>query len=353
MKTNRRILGVFLALLVCLSTAVVAVSAEETINYDKIYKEMVFASLGDKVGMHHNFRCDYVYNADGSTPKEGEMPDYLLCHISSNVALKDVVECVIGDYYFYNYYMYIPFELPYCIYSTSENKCYSLEEAWETKLPNIENVLAMIGKKGDLYIESFEEYLKTEHKNAYNEVAGHYDTEEGSCYSYKEVYYYTDGKGTEEIPEATPDYVLIDGTLNAGSPSCSFGIISDYVVLCTNCGNPYCLRYFVYTPENNKTYTLTEAYNAGVEGIENVFTDFGLGYLMGDADNDRRLTIKDATYIQKYIAKVEGIEAPEGLNGHNIDQSDDNFVSVADFDNNNNINIKDATAIQKRLAKLG
>ena len=123
-------------------------------------------------------------------------------------------------------------------------------------------------------------------------------------------------------------------------------------MLCTNCGNPYCLRYFVYTPENNKTYTLTEAYNAGIEGIENVFTDFGLGYLMGDADNDRRLTIKDATYIQKYIAKVEEIEAPEGLNGHNIDQSDDNFVSVADFDNNNNINIKDATAIQKRLAKI-
>ena len=164
--------------------------------------------LGDKVSMHHNFSCEYAYNDDGSIPQNEEAPDYLLCWISSNVALKDPVYYVIGDYYFRNDYLYIPFDIPYFIYSVNENKCYSLEEAWETKLPNIENVLAMKGKKGDLYIEAFEGYLKTEHKNAYNEVAGHLALRKAPATAIKKFIITPAEKAPKKFPKPHPTMYL-------------------------------------------------------------------------------------------------------------------------------------------------
>lgn len=62
------------------------------------------------------------------------------------------------------------------------------------------------------------------------------------------------------------------------------------------------------------------------------------GALYGDVDGDNRITVKDATTIQKHVAKLETIP--------------DNRQPLADVIADNNINIKDATAIQKYVAKL-
>ncbi len=62
-----------------------------------------------------------------------------------------------------------------------------------------------------------------------------------------------------------------------------------------------------------------------------------IGY-MGDADNSSDVSIKDATAIQKHIAKLEILGG--------------DAVLLADVDFSNDITIKDATAIQKWLAKL-
>lgn len=59
-------------------------------------------------------------------------------------------------------------------------------------------------------------------------------------------------------------------------------------------------------------------------------------YIIGDANADGKVNVKDATYIQKYIA---------GL----IDTIDE---EVADCDGDGKVNIKDATAIQKFVADL-
>lgn len=60
--------------------------------------------------------------------------------------------------------------------------------------------------------------------------------------------------------------------------------------------------------------------------------------LLGDVDGDGKITIKDATLIQKYLAKFV---MPDNYN-----------YDAADTDSNAEINIKDATNIQKFLAKL-
>lgn len=60
--------------------------------------------------------------------------------------------------------------------------------------------------------------------------------------------------------------------------------------------------------------------------------------ILGDANLDSKVNIKDATTIQKYVAKL-------------FDFSEDNEI-CADCNNDEKINIKDATAIQKYLAKM-
>ena len=59
---------------------------------------------------------------------------------------------------------------------------------------------------------------------------------------------------------------------------------------------------------------------------------------MGDVNRDGKLNIKDATAIQKYLAKM-------------IDFEDVQLV-LADYNNDNKVNIKDVTYIQKKLAKV-
>lgn len=60
--------------------------------------------------------------------------------------------------------------------------------------------------------------------------------------------------------------------------------------------------------------------------------------LLGDANEDGKMNIKDATIIQKYIANILT------LSEHSLE--------LADFNESGDVNIKDATAIQKYIAGI-
>lgn len=87
------------------------------------------------------------------------------------------------------------------------------------------------------------------------------------------------------------------------------------------------------------TNSIAESY-ADANGFEFV----SVGYmepestLLGDIDCDGRLTVKDATALQKYVAGMVGLNTQDKIN--------------ADFNGDGKINVRDATAIQKRLARL-
>jgi len=61
-------------------------------------------------------------------------------------------------------------------------------------------------------------------------------------------------------------------------------------------------------------------------------------YDLGDVNKDGKLNIRDATLIQKAIAKMETLDESQN--------------TLADFDQNGKVNVKDATAIQKKIAGL-
>jgi len=76
-------------------------------------------------------------------------------------------------------------------------------------------------------------------------------------------------------------------------------------------------------------------------------------YMSGDIDSDSKITIKDATLIQKYLAKI-----PEALDtvynhriGYCVMEADEPW-GLKMFDSYAEVNIKDATYIQKKVANM-
>jgi len=469
MKANKKILCVILALIMCMSSSIIAVSSiGYPDNFNPEYKEIVFDALDwDLNPDDYVYSCEYAYNADGTTPDKGETPDFILAFANHDGVVHDmVIDTEIGGYRFTSGCSFFPYDMGYFIYSFKEHKCYSLEEAWEAKLPNMEAVLKMLGTRVDtsasekymdkvfdilgwevgaldpytgspmyeyslclefnadgteatddatadyalifahtgpmlcwevyetignyrlnsaavhnpgyiiystgedriykireaynqglpgmnlvleklgtkvtLYADVFEKFLEP-YKDPYeeNSVFG--------WYGYSEDYYYSkELGGTAEMPQATPDYVLVDACAYHCPPANVTEVFGDYVVY-SGWGNPERLRYFIYIPESGTIYTLREAYDMNLEGIMNVFTDYSLGFLSGDMDNNGKLSIKDATYIQKCLAKIEGYSI------YGVDTSIADFgvhISVADFNRDLDENIKDVTALQKKLANI-
>ena len=73
-----------------------------------------------------------------------------------------------------------------------------------------------------------------------------------------------------------------------------------------------------------RTVEKTMLYNVGEASSEK---------LLGDANGDGKVDVKDATLIQKYVVLMADI-APENL-------------SVADYNKDGKIDVKDSSAIQK------
>lgn len=59
---------------------------------------------------------------------------------------------------------------------------------------------------------------------------------------------------------------------------------------------------------------------------------------LGDVNRDGKLNIRDATLIQKYLAKLSDLDSEQ--------------LQLADYNTDSKVNIKDATQIQKKLANL-
>lgn len=90
-------------------------------------------------------------------------------------------------------------------------------------------------------------------------------------------------------------------------------------------------------PENTTESTMaTEPTETTVSTIPTTTPSTEPSFSLGDVNQDGKINIRDATTIQKYIAKM-------------IDLSEDS-IALADFDQNSKVNVKDATAIQKHIA---
>lgn len=198
--------------------------------------------------------------------------------------------------------------------------------ATQTNTPNYEDYFwQKLGQYRNEMIEIYGEDFALPDYFYYNELFRYYSGYEG----------------------ATPDYVMVDATYyydNTPFPyRYSFG---EYIYDSRELGD----KCLIYIPKDDKVYTLEQAYYNHVEGLEEAFAQIyclALGKI-GDADGDMTVNIHDATYIQKYLAKL--IEC--GNSNPYVNANPSLFESVCDMNHDLKITIKDATAIQKYLAKL-
>lgn len=185
----------------------------------------------------------------------------------------------------------------------------------------------------------------TENKYLFEEIfIERLDIEMGSgeemIYWYEELFYYS-----SDNSESTPDYALVKACYPVVSDTLISSEFGEYIIM-TGPYSPYKHGYHIYTPSDDKIYTLEEAYHAEIDGIEKAleFLNGTTIAMIGDADANFTLNIKDATWIQKSIAKYSDLPKRHEWNELAFD--------ACDFNRDDKINIKDATAIQKHLAKI-
>lgn len=179
---------------------------------------------------------------------------------------------------------------------------------------------------------------------------------------YDEVYEYYSDPNQEN---AAPDFVV--AFCADGYEYTNYRFVLGEYVLNSSYFYPYTPGLFVVTPKDGKAYTLTEAYSEGIDGINEMLELWcknpQSAYLktnkLHDLDGDRRITVKEATIIQKHVAELITINnnvVDVDLNVSCPKASFPGFyypvVYGGDFNYDGEINIKDATAIQKYLVGL-
>ena len=163
-------------------------------------------------------------------------------------------------------------------------------------------------------------------------------------YLYREMYAYYSSPSPFSVDN--PDYVLVFAAREPGEPMEPADRIGDFAVVSHACYGAH-HGYYVYIPATDELYDLKSAVEdtIDIEGIAEAFKHLGEdGGVIGDADKDGKITVRDATYIQKVIAMVADLN-PEPYYGHLNDL-------IRDFNRDNKVNVQDATAIQKFLAGL-
>ena len=167
-------------------------------------------------------------------------------------------------------------------------------------------------------------------------------------YLYEELFEYYATTDEISAQDSEPEYVLVFAASTILIPTESESdVFGDHVVYSYATYNPYSLGYHIYIPETNEIYTLREAWDLELKGIEAIFNECeGFGRKIGDATNDGKIDIRDATHIQKMLAGISEIEY-DAFGGISEIKG-----YISDFNRDGERNIKDATAIQKKIAGL-
>lgn len=318
-------------------------NAIEEIDYDPYYDIQCYCGLqvleNPGGGPSETINTIYLGSEKGAEIYESDP--------SWGDASDEPVSRIIGDWKITSSKTHYPYDLGIYVYCNS--KVYTLEEAMEKGLVtdiscinNSQHTTAAMSKYDQYDPDDKYDYEQViiplvEEKYLYD------DTTEITSYSEIYKHYETDGG-------STPDYVLINLYTNLYYSMPVADILGDKL-LCDYSGNiPFTYGYGVYIPETGEIYGLTYALTLDIAGIENTLEHIGYDALMGDTDGDRKLTIKDATYLQKCLAGLESFDESDDITSYFTESKTQVYIS--DYNRDGVRNIRDATAIQKKLAKI-
>ncbi|MBQ2825014.1 MAG: dockerin type I repeat-containing protein [Clostridia bacterium] len=343
----KKILSLCLVLLLALSCVSVSVSAYDPLPEEELiklvlkeaYLEQWLKDYGDVYPDNSEFdgTLEYFYYIGDAG-----------CHVFQAAAIPgSPVEPtdVIGDYRFT-----AGMCMSYCdtnpagMYAYKDGELMTLREAYEKGLVDLDLLYEISDKNYVIMPLTPEELLENKCRAEFMEEFGIATKDEDEVYV--------------EFAAKFANYTVFRATLG-GSPALE---TYDYI------GGYWFFAGAIYGDEGSNPTGLYTLDNYGnVEELYKVVSEDYLDmdeifpelsekcgmYLAGDIDSDKRLTVKDATLIQKYLAKVP--EAMDKVYDHILG------VKVMDVDLSGgdalfgyepSVNVKDATYIQKKVAKI-
>lgn len=159
-------------------------------------------------------------------------------------------------------------------------------------------------------------------------------------YMYDELYVQNDDN--DELV-----YSLVFGATPDKTEQDVYEVYGDYVLRHSESYSPDTFGYYIYLSETDNYVTLKEAVELNVPDIEEVFSIYGLGELIGDVDVDGILSVLDATKIQRCLVELDEFNKNDEVIGNS---SSEMVVYISDFNKDGKRNIFDATEIQRKVA---
>ncbi len=169
-----------------------------------------------------------------------------------------------------------------------------------------------------------------------------------SCYD--EIYYHYSFDDADE-----PDWALVFCGFDPAPTEMKYGTLVGKRILSVVGGGctGFVDGYGVYVKEMDSFIPLRQSYLDQIAelcpGFIEAIEENEIGQQFGDVNNDSKLSVTDATYIQRYLAEI--YDFIQTYFSVHLDGGRD-VISVADYDRDGKTTVLDATAIQRKLAEL-
>ncbi len=194
------------------------------------------------------------------------------------------------------------------------------------------------GDKEYLFIDNFKEI---HHLTQPSDISYYYD----------EVYYH---HIDESDIESEIDWAIVYASLYAGSAASIKKLVLDRVITNSSIEVYYPVGWALYDAKTEEFISIDQVDVTKYAGIEQGLVQAHVGNPLGDADLDGELSILDATYIQRVLAKLCEFSLYDDLSDYGLwgTRYDRPLDYISDIDGDGDRSILDATAIQRKLAKL-
>lgn len=171
---------------------------------------------------------------------------------------------------------------------------------------------------------------------------------EDGLIEYDEPYYHYDDNGNV-------DWAIVHAITPAPPIECTAYIVVEDVLIRCYPYNEFMVGYGIYSVEDNKFFFLDKVLdNPKYKDLPEALRTIEASEIIGDMDHDRKLTVKDATFIQSAIANIVEFPLEDKVVYQTFDFSalTEELTYISDYNRDGNRDIKDATAIQRQVAGL-
>ena len=147
------------------------------------------------------------------------------------------------------------------------------------------------------------------------------------------------------------DWVLITAYSNFGGPLPICYEIGNRMIYSLNYYYPFDFGCGIYDVKQDAFFDIVKVDLSDYEGLEEQFNQTNFGRLIGDTDQDNKISILDATNIQRHLAGIKDID-DDIIEFYSEAAGGEVVKYYSDYDRDGTTTVLDATHIQKHLAGM-